>query len=98
VDDAEGCSTPERRSDHNAGCKPMEEAEIYDVPHETSETNAKTPQLKRPSESHTTGVPTKRINKEKLGELNNELNYAIKSILNEPNKPNGNSITLQWQF
>jgi len=64
VDEAKGCGTSERRSD-NAAYKPMEEAEIYDVPCGTGETSAKTPQLKRPSESYTTGVPTKRINKEK---------------------------------
>jgi len=81
VDEVEGCGTPERRSDDNAIYKPMEEAEIYDVPHKTS---AKTPQLKRPSESYTTGVPTKQVNKEKLHELNNELNYATKPMLDEP--------------
>jgi len=49
-----------RRSDDNAAHEPMEEAEIRDV----RETSAKTPQLKSPSESYTTGVPTKRINKD----------------------------------
>jgi len=69
VDEAEGCNSPERRSDDNAAHEPMEETEICDV-HETS---AKTSQLKRPSESYTTSVPTKRINKEKLHELKDEL-------------------------
>jgi len=76
-----------RRSDDNAAYKPIEEAEIYDVRHEISETNAKTPQLRRLSESYTTGVPTKRTNKEKLHELNNELNYATEPMLDKPKEP-----------
>jgi len=87
VDEADGCGTPERRSDGHAACKSIEEAEIYNVPHETSETSAKTPQLKRPSESYTTGFPMKRTNKEKLHELNDKLNYAVKPILDKPNEP-----------
>jgi len=65
----------------------MEEAEIYDVLRETSETSAKISQLKRPSESYTTDVPIKRTNKEELHELNDELNYATKPMLDKPNEP-----------
>jgi len=60
----------------------MEEAET-----DVCETSAKTPQLKRPSENYTTGVPTKRINEEKPHESKDELNYANKFMpetLDEP--------------
>jgi len=87
VDKAEERSTPERHSDASAVCEPIEEAETRHVSHGTSETNDKTPQLKRLSESYTAGVPTKRISEEKPEELNKEINYAIKPILDEPIEP-----------
>jgi len=68
MDEAEECNTPERQSDDSATYEPIGEVEIHDVPRGTSEPSVEASQLKRLSESHTTGVPTKRINKEKLHE------------------------------